>query len=236
VLAVTLFLNAPDSWQFGFQEPASPAMSTMVDLHQDIMNYLIQILSVVSWILYAIITHFNVKNNETLRAEFTHHTGLETVWTLVPTAILLALIVPSSALLLELVEVNNWQLVVKVIGHQWYWRYELAGEQEGGEEANETIESRLLPEDELPEGAPRLLEVDNRLYLPADAAVRFLITGADVLHSWAVPALGIKVDGCPGRLNHASISNAFPGVYYGQCSELCGVGHAVMPIVVQLTE
>jgi len=228
-----IILSAPMGWQFGFQEAASPALATMIDLHQDIMNYLLQVISVVSWMLYTIIVYFNASNVTTLRSEFTHHTALETIWTLVPTAILLALIVPSSALLLELVEIDDWALVVKVIGHQWYWRYEQS-ELDGDKCL--TTESRLLQFDELPAGAPRLLEVDNRLYLPADESIRFLITGADVLHSWAVPALGIKVDGCPGRLNHASVTSAFPGVYYGQCSELCGVGHAVMPIVLQLTQ
>lgn len=137
--------------------------------------------------------------------------------------------VPSFSLLYSIDEISNPEVTVKVIGHQWYWSYELT-DMENSNRLN--FDSYMLTEDNLPKGGLRLLEVDNRLNLPTRTSIRLLITAADVLHSWAVPSLGIKMDGCPGRLNQVSLNLPFGGTFYGQCSELCGVNHAFMPIVV----
>lgn len=137
--------------------------------------------------------------------------------------------VPSFSLLYHLDQIVNPHVTIKIIGHQWYWSYENHDLPTG---AKINFDSYMVEEAELQKGGLRLLEVDNRLYLPIRAAVRLLITSADVIHSWAVPSLGIKMDACPGRLNQVSLEIRHPGTFYGQCSELCGVKHSFMPIVV----
>jgi cytochrome c oxidase subunit 2 len=158
---------------------------------------------------------------------------IEIVWTLIPAVILMVIAVPSFALLYSVDEVVDPSLTVKVIGRQWYWSYEYS-DSLGDEDVELEFDSYMLPEDELSEGHLRLLEVDNRMVLPVDTHIRLVITAADVLHSWAVPSFGLKVDGCPGRLNQVSLFVQRPGVFYGQCSELCGVNHGFMPIAVEV--
>ena len=138
---------------------------------------------------------------------------------------------PSFALLYSIDEVIDPSLTIKCVGHQWYWSYEYSDS--ANENGSLNFDSYMIPEDELELGELRLLEVDNRVVLPTGTHIRVLITALDVLHSWAVPSLGIKVDSCPGRLNETSLFILREGVFYGQCSEICGVGHANMPIVVE---
>ena len=149
-----------------------------------------------------------------------------------PSLILIIIAVPSFALLYSMDEIVDPSITLKAIGHQWYWTYELSDYSENDENSI-VFDSYMVPEDDLTLGQLRLLEVDNRVVLPIQTHVRVLVTAADVLHSWAVPSLGVKCDAVPGRLNQTSIFLQRPGVFYGQCSEICGVNHGFMPIVVE---
>ena len=159
-----------------------------------------------------------------------HNTKLEIIWTIIPTIILIFIAIPSFILLYSLDEVINPSITLKAIGHQWYWSYEYS---DYTDENSINFDSYMITENDLEIGQFRLLEVDNRVVLPINTHVRVLITAGDVLHSWAVPSMNIKADAVPGRLNQLTIFVKRPGVYYGQCSELCGVNHAFMPIVIE---
>jgi cytochrome c oxidase subunit 2 len=158
---------------------------------------------------------------------------LEIVWTIIPALILVLIAVPSFALLYSLDEILDPQITLKIVGHQWYWSYEYSDYLTTQSDEGFGFDSYLLSADDLTPGAFRLLEVDNRVVLPVNTHIRLLVSAADVLHSWAVPSFGIKVDACPGRLSQASLFIKREGVYYGQCSEICGVNHGFMPIVVK---
>ena len=224
--------DAPEAWQMSFQDPATPAVEGMIFFHNYIMIFLIVIGLVVMWMLYKVIALFN-ENSNLIASKFTHSSLLEIVWTILPAFILLLIAIPSFTLLYSLDELIDPVVTLKVVGHQWYWSYEYSdyATLEGGESLN--FDSYLINVDDLTFGAFRLLEVDNRVILPINTHIRLLITAADVLHSWAVPSFGIKVDACPGRLSQASLFLKREGVYYGQCSEICGVNHGFMPIVVK---
>jgi len=176
-----------------------------------------------------------LNNAQLYSGGFNHHTPIEIAWTVTPALILMLIAVPSFALLYSIEEFVEPSLTVKCTGHQWYWCYEysncknadIAEHLDGYK-----FESYMVPTDDLEAGSLRLLEVDNRLSVPTNAHVQITVTAADVLHCWAVPALGIKVDACPGRLNQTSIFIKRPGIFYGQCSEICGINHGFMPIVV----
>lgn len=236
--------------QFDFQNPATSVMEGIIDFHHDIMVFIIVIVVFVAWVLFAIVFQFGfahyitegatVVKPETLQIRrdslvlkhITHGTLLEIVWTLVPVFVLIAIAIPSFALLYAIDEVIDPCVTIKVIGHQWYWSYEY-----GDTGLNvPSFDSYMVPESDLQPGQLRLLEVDRRLWLPIDTHIRVLVTSADVLHSWAVPALGAKLDCIPGRLNQLSLFIKRPGIFYGQCSELCGVNHGFMPISVQAVD
>jgi cytochrome c oxidase subunit 2 len=194
--------DAPEPWQWAFQDGASPSYEGIVELHDQIMFYLVIILFGVSWIL----------------------TSIELIWTITPAFVLIAIAFPSFKLLYLMDEVIDPAMTIKALGHQWYWSYEYS---DFVNEDGESIEfdSYLVPTDDLEEGQLRLLEVDNRVVVPVGTHIRFIVTGADVIHSFAVPALGLKIDAIPGRLNQTSVLVEREGVYYGQCSEICGVHH-----------
>ena len=221
--------DAAAPWQMNFQAPATEIMEKIVDLHHDLMFFLVVIVVFVSWMLARIISVYGQENKTAVRAGFIHHTGLEIVWTIVPAVILFFIALPSFALLYSMDEIRNPQITVKVVGHQWYWSYETT-DMVSSQDVN--FDSYMLLEADLPKGALRLLEVDNRLALPIRTNIRVLLTAADVLHSWAIPALGVKMDCCPGRLNQVSLNINRAGTFYGQCSELCGINHSFMPIVI----
>jgi|LakMenE18May11ns_1017448.scaffolds.fasta_scaffold9958137_5 cytochrome c oxidase subunit 2 len=165
-----------------------------------------------------------------------HHTPIEIAWTVTPALILMIIAVPSFALLYSIEEFVEPSLTIKCTGHQWYWCYEFSNYenmQYSGMIDGFKFESYMIPTSELQEGQLRLLEVDNRLLFPIKSHVQVTATAADVLHCWAVPALGVKIDACPGRLNQTSVFIKRSGVFYGQCSEICGVNHGFMPIVVK---
>lgn len=225
------FMDAAESWQFSFQDPATPVMEGIINFHHDLMFVLILIVIAVSWVLFRTVYFFDEKK-QPKPLKFTHGTMLEIVWTITPALILLVIALPSFALLYSMDEVIDPLMTLKVIGHQWYWSYEYSDNNIGG---NETVnfESYMIQEDELDMGQFRLLEVDNRVVVPVNTHIRVLITASDVLHCWAIPSLGIKLDACPGRLNQTSMFIKREGVFYGQCSEICGINHGFMPIVVE---
>jgi cytochrome c oxidase subunit 2 len=174
---------------------------------------------------------FYHKNNP-IASNITHGTTIEIIWTVTPSIILMVIAVPSFALLYSIDEVIDPAITLKVIGHQWYWSYEYSdySDIEGN---SISFDSYMTSDDDLESGQIRLLEVDNRVVLPANTHVRALVTATDVLHSWAIPSLGVKMDACPGRLNQVSIFIKRQGTFFGQCSELCGVQHGFMPIVIE---
>lgn len=222
------------SWQITFQNPATERMECIIDLHHDIMFFVVLIVIFVLWILIRIISLFSWKNTKTLRFSFRHHTQIEVIWTFVPTIILLFIAAPSFSLLYAIDELHDPKVTLKIIGHQWYWSYEYSDFNNITNNPDGLIfDSYMITEDDLTLGALRLLEVDNRVVLPVYTGIRLLITSSDVLHSWAVPSLGVKMDACPGRLNQVSLYLNKVGVFYGQCSELCGINHAFMPIALE---
>lgn len=224
--------DAPVNWQLGFQDPATPVMEGIQDLHDSVMFYLIIILTIVFWGLVAIIYLYRNSSNKFSYKYLRHGTLIEIIWTITPALILIVIAFPSFKLLYLMDEVIDPNVTIKAIGHQWYWSYEYSDYHQSD---NETIEfdSYMVPTDDLSEGALRLLEVDNRVVVPTNTHIRVIVTAADVLHSWAVPSLGVKMDAVPGRLNQTSMIINREGVFYGQCSELCGVQHGFMPIAVE---
>lgn len=227
----TAHCDAAEPWQVGFQDAATPMMQGIIDLHHDIFFFLVLILVFVVWMLSRALWHFNVSRNP-ITERVVHGTVIEILWTIFPSIILMFIAIPSFALLYSMDEVVDPAITIKAIGHQWYWSYEYS-DYNTSDEQSLAFDSYMVPEDELELGQLRLLEVDNRLVVPANTHLRMIITSADVLHSWAVPSLGVKCDAVPGRLNQASILIKREGVYYGQCSELCGTNHGFMPIVVE---
>lgn len=219
-------------WQLGVQDPATPIAEGMIFFHNYLMFFLIVIGVFVFWMLYQVIVNFNDSVHPTSK-KFTHSSLLEIVWTIIPAVVLLLIAIPSFALLYSLDEIIDPVVTLKVIGHQWYWSYEYSdyATLEGGETLN--YDSYMIPTNDLVIGSFRLLEVDNRVVLPINTHIRVLVTAADVLHSWAIPSFGIKIDATPGRLSQVSLFIKREGVYYGQCSEICGVNHGFMPIVVR---
>lgn len=221
--------DAAIPWQLDFQDPASPAMQGIIDLHHDIMGLMTFILIFVMWMLARSVLCFEEsKHPESLK--FTHGTAVEVAWTVTPSLILIAIAIPSFALLYSMDELNDPAVTLKVIGHQWYWSYEYSDYTDSD---SIVFDSYMVAEDDLELGELRLLEVDNRVILPVNTRIRIIITSADVLHSFAVPSLGIKCDAVPGRLNQVSVFIDREGIFYGQCSELCGANHGFMPIVVE---
>jgi cytochrome c oxidase subunit 2 len=227
------FCDAAMPWQFGFQDPASPIISGIIHLHNNIIFYLILIAFLVCWLLIRAIYLFHSEKNKIANKKFTHSTPLEIVWTITPAFLLLLLAGPSFALLYSIDEVVCPQMSIKVVGHQWYWSYEYSDYFHYVTQKTIAFDSYMLAQDDLVNGGLRLLEVDSRLKLPTQVHIRVLVTSADVLHSWAVPSLGVKIDACPGRLNMVSMYIERSGVFYGQCSEICGVNHGFIPIVVE---
>ena len=223
-------LDAAEPWQTGFQDPATPVMEGIINLHNDIMFFLIVIGMLVGWVLFRTCAGYDESINAT-PSKVVHGTTIEIVWTITPALVLMIIAVPSFALLYAMDEIIDPAITLKIVGHQWYWSYEYSDYCADGSEPI-AFDAYMLPEEDLEPGNLRLLEVDNRVVLPVDTHVRLIITAADVLHCWAMPSFGVKMDACPGRLNQTSVFIKREGTYYGQCSEICGVNHGFMPIVV----
>lgn len=242
---ITTFCDVAEKWQMGTQDPATPIMEGMIYFHNYLNFYIIFIGVAVCWLLALIVLNFNETVNKT-PMKFNHHSLLEIIWTIIPALVLVLIAIPSFSLLYSLDDLVDPSLTVKIVGHQWYWSYEFSDNKflDAAHDAfkhpttwdrPETLnfDSYIVEDSALMEGQFRLLEVDNSLWLPTDTHIRLLVTSADVLHSWAVPSFGIKVDACPGRLSQASLFIKREGVFYGQCSEICGVNHGFMPIRVK---
>nr|QOZ41727.1 Cox2 [Prototheca wickerhamii] len=223
--------DAPEAWQLGFQDPATPIMQGLIDLHHDIMFFLIAILVFVLWMISRALYLFHYTRNP-IPEKIIHGTVIEIVWTITPSLILVLIAIPSFALLYSLDEIVDPAVTIKVIGHQWYWSYEYS-DYSLADDQSIAFDSYMIPDDDLELGQFRLLEVDNRVVVPVETHLRFIITAADVLHSWAIPSLGVKCDAVPGRLNQVPVFIKREGVFYGQCSELCGANHGFMPIVIE---
>ena len=222
-----IFLDISEPWQLGFQDSATPVMEGIINFHHDLMFYLILIVVFTTWIVFRCVYFFNENNNPTPE-RFVHGTTIEVIWTITPALILLMIAMPSFALLYSMDEVIDPDMTIHVIGHQWYWSYTYPDTTEGL-----SFDSYMIETTDLEMGQLRLLEVDNRVVVPTKTHIRLLVTAADVLHCWAIPSLGVKMDACPGRLNQTSMFIKREGVFYGQCSEICGINHGFMPIVVE---
>nr|YP_009710620.1 cytochrome c oxidase subunit 2 [Amanita brunnescens]QFZ98569.1 cytochrome c oxidase subunit 2 [Amanita brunnescens] len=232
IFITIIYNDAPQPWQLGFQDSAAPAFTGLVTLHNTIGFYLIVISIVVAWALFSVVYNYSSTKNPITHKYLTHGTVLELIWTITPAIILIAIAFPSFRLLYLMDEVISPTLTIKVVGHQWYWSYEYSDfVTDSGESID--FDSYMIPESDLELGQFRLLDVDNKLIVPVDCHIRLIVTGADVIHSFAVPSLGLKLDGVPGRLNQVSFLAERAGTYYGQCSEICGVWHGFMPIVVE---
>ena len=225
-------LDSSTPWQVYFQDPATPIMEGIINLHHDLMFFITFIFFFVLVVLARTLAYFHKPTfNVDKSRQIVHGTAIEIIWTVLPSLILVVVALPSFALLYSIDEIIDPAITIKCVGHQWYWSYEYSDFESKLGTIN--FDSYMIPEDELELGELRLLEVDNRIVLPVNFHVRVIVTAADVLHSWAVPSLGIKVDACTGRLNQTSLFVLREGVFFGQCSEICGVGHGNMPIVVE---
>ena len=219
----------PEPWQLGFQPAATDMMTQITDFN----NFLLILMTVISvfvlGLLLYVLFRFNAKSNPE-PSKTSHNTLIEVVWTVVPILILVVIAIPSFRLLYEQVELPEVDMTIKATGYQWYWGYEYP---DHGDFAFDAI---MLEEDELEPGQPRLLATDNAVVVPVNKTIRVVVTSADVIHNWAMPAFGNKMDAVPGRLNETWFRAEKTGTYYGQCSELCGIRHAFMPIMVKVVE
>ena len=219
------FADYPVPWQMGFQEAASPMMQKITLLHNQLFVVIILIAVVVTALLFYTVFKFSAKRNKVL-SKTTHHTWLEIIWTAIPALIVVGLAIPSVKLIYYIDQEPQNAMTIKVTGHQWYWSYEYPDQ-------NIAFDSYMIEDKDIQADQIRLLSVDNNLVVPAGVPICLQLTSMDVLHSWAVPALGVKKDTVPGRLNQMWLQVDKPGLYYGQCSELCGMKHGFMPIVVE---
>jgi cytochrome c oxidase subunit 2 len=227
-----IYNDAPEPWQIGFQDGASPGFEGITELHDSIFFFLVVISVGVFWALGSVMINFNSTSSPIAYKYANHGTLIELIWTITPALILIAIAFPSFKLLYMLDEVISPTMTIKVAGHQWYWSYEYSDFINEDGEAIE-YDSYMVPDSDLEDGQLRLLEVDNRVIVPVDTHIRFIVTATDVIHDFAVPALGLKIDAVPGRLNQTSVLVQREGVFYGQCSEICGVYHGFMPVVIE---
>ena len=224
-IASEAFADQPKDWQLGFQNPASDGMRDIVNFHNNLLLPIIIAISVfvLFLMLYACV-RFRASANPN-PSKRTHNVTVEILWTLIPCLILIVMAVPSFKILYKQDTIPKADLTIKAVGYQWYWGYEYPDE-------NIIFDSYMIEEKDLTADQPRLLSVDNEVVVPVNKVVKVLITANDVLHAWALPAFGVKRDAVPGRINETWFKAEKEGTYYGQCSELCGIKHAFMPITV----
>ena len=235
VTSVTLFagggvafagLGQPSPWELGLQQSASPVMDDIVWFHDFLLWLIAAIVLFVLVLLVIVMVRFNARANP-VPSRTTHNTFIEVVWTVVPVIILVAIAVPSFRLLFYELKVPKADLTVKATGKQWFWSYSYP-------DAKIEFDSLMVQDKDLKKDQVRLLSVDNEMVVPVNKVVHVLVTGADVIHSFSVPSFGIKIDAIPGRLNETWFKADREGMYYGQCSQLCGRDHAFMPIAVHV--
>nr|YP_010728439.1 cytochrome c oxidase subunit II [Sergentia baueri]WEF49667.1 cytochrome c oxidase subunit II [Sergentia baueri] len=205
----------------GMQDSNSPIMEQLNFFHDHALLILILVTTLVSYLMAMLF--FNKLNNRFLL----HGQTIEVIWTILPAIVLLFIAFPSLRILYLLDEVNNPTISIKTIGHQWYWSYEYS------DFKNIEFDSYMISNNDLNMDSFRLLDVDNRIILPTNNQIRILVTATDVLHSWTIPSLGVKIDANPGRLNQTNFFINRPGLFFGQCSEICGANHSFMPIVIE---
>jgi cytochrome c oxidase subunit II len=219
-------LGQPTPWEIGLQQSATPVMDDIVWFH-DILLWITAAIAVFVLLLLAIVVvRFNARANP-VPSRTTHNTTIEILWTVVPVIILVAIAVPSFRLLFYQLKVPPADITVKATGKQWFWSYSYP-------DSKFEFDSLMVQDKDLKSGQPRLLAVDNDMVVPVNKVVRLIVTGADVIHSFSVPSFGIKIDAVPGRINETWFKADKEGVYYGQCSQLCGRDHAFMPIAVHV--
>ena len=223
ILIKLIYNDVPTDWQLSFQEAASPIMEEIHFLHDYMMIIAPAICITIFWfIVKSIVSKLKYKY-------WTEGTVIEIVWTIIPAVILIFIAFPSLKLLYLIDETMEPSITIKAVGHQWYWSYEYSDYSDVDLE----FDSYMIPTSDLELGDNRLLEVDNSLVVPIQSHVRLMVTSADVIHSFAIPSLGIKVDAIPGRLNQSDLFLKRPGLFYGQCSEICGSNHSFMPIAIR---
>jgi cytochrome c oxidase subunit 2 len=226
-ITIEAFADQPKDWQLGFQNPASDGMRDIVNFHNNLLLPIIIAITVfvLFLMLYACV-RFRASANPN-PSKRTHNVTVEILWTLIPCLILIVMAVPSFKILYKQDTIPKADLTIKAVGYQWYWGYEYPDE-------NIIFDSYMIEEKDLRADQPRLLTVDHEVVVPVNKVVKVLITANDVLHAWALPAFGVKRDAVPGRINETWFKAEKEGTYYGQCSELCGIKHAFMPITVKV--
>jgi cytochrome c oxidase subunit 2 len=227
VSAALAGLGQPSPWEMGLQDAATPIMLDITWFHNVLLWIIAGISAFVLALLLIIIVRFNARANPT-PTRTTHNTVLEVLWTIVPVIVLACIAIPSFRLLFIQLEVPKPDLTIKATGKQWFWSYAYP------DNNNLQINSVMVPEKDLKPGQPRLLTVDNEMVVPVNKVVHVIITGADVIHSFNVPSFGIRIDAVPGRINETWFRATMKGMFYGQCSELCGKDHSFMPIAVRV--
>ncbi|HEY6027546.1 MAG TPA: cytochrome c oxidase subunit II [Pseudolabrys sp.] len=219
-------VGQPHPWQIGLQAGVTPVMDDIIWFHNFLVWLIAAITLFVLVLLVLVVVKFNARSNP-VPSRTTHNTLIEVVWTVVPVLILVAVAVPSFRLLFYQLNTPKADVTIKATGKQWFWSYSYPDQKF-------EFDSLMVQTKDLKPGQPRLLTVDNEMVVPVNKVVRVQTTGADVIHSWAVPSFGVKIDAIPGRLNETWFKAEREGTYYGQCSELCGRDHAFMPIVVHV--
>jgi cytochrome c oxidase subunit 2 len=217
--------DQPVPWGMWMQEAASPTMHQITALNTTITVIILAVLAFVFILLGYVCIRFHASRNP-IPAAWAHNTPLEVAWTLLPVLILVAIAFPSFRLLYAMDRAKDADMTLKVTGHQWYWSYSYPDQ-------NVSFDANMVQDSDLKPGEPRLLATDNHIVLPVDTTVRIQTTADDVIHSWSVPSLGVKIDAFPGRLNETWVKIDKPGIYFGQCSQLCGINHGFMPIEVE---
>ncbi len=215
----------PHNWQLGMQPPATPVKEAIHDLHNLLLILIFAISAFVLGLLLYVIVRFRASRNP-VPSRTAHNTVIEVLWTVVPVLILVIIAIPSFRLMYFMDRVPNAEMTVKVVGNQWFWTYSYP------DQGDLTFASNLIQPNDLKPDEKRLLDVDNPLVIPVDTNIRVLVTGVDVMHSWFMPAFGIQFYAMPGRTNETWMRVQYPGTFYGQCNQICGINHAYMPIKV----
>ncbi len=224
---ISTLASEPKDWQLGFQKAASKGMQDIVWFHDYMLLPIITAITVfVLFLLLYTCIRFRASKNK-VASTTSHNTTIEILWTLIPCFILIVMAVPSFKVLYSQDTIPKAEVTIKAVGYQWYWGYEYPDE-------NIIFDSYMVDDKDLKENQPRLLTVDNEIYVPVNKVIKVMITANDVLHAWALPSFGVKRDAVPGRINETWFKADKVGTYYGQCSELCGIKHAFMPITVNV--
>jgi cytochrome c oxidase subunit II len=218
--------EAPRPWELGMQAPATPVKERLSVFHDELLVIIFLIALFVLGLLLYVIVRFHHRRHP-VPTRTSHNTIVEMLWTVIPVLILVIIAIPSFKLMYYMDRVPNPDMTIKVTGHQWYWTYDYP------DQSDLSFDSNVIPENELKPGQKRLLDVDNPLVVPVDTVIRVYVTGTDVIHSWFIPSFGVQEYAIVGRLNETWMKVEHPGVYYGQCNQICGVNHAFMPIKVE---